>query len=221
MEANATAKSRVAKAVAIIAESALFASLPSWHAEVITRILSGDSESRGTDISLDFRSVEAQTTVCFYINTNSEGFETADNGDSYFIQRVSTSTSWPSHGSAAPEHNAARLAFMTAVNDLAVRVSAEVDGTVRTLHRTAAEVAEVKANKERQMREAKERRTAEDAIAAVCKAMRVGSKRDVPFKLVEELKNTAGLARFKDMPLNGKAYNLFVYSSWAEVKRVS
>lgn len=219
MEAN-NAKSRVAKAAAIISDSPLAAAMPSWHAEAVNHILSGKAEV-GTSFSVDFRSHEAQTTVSFYVNTNSEGFETADNGDSYFIQRVSTSTSWPSHGSASPEHNAARLAFMTAVNDLAVRVGAEVDGTVRTLHRTAAEVAEAKAANERRKVEAKERRIAEDAISAVCKAMRVGSKRDVPFKLVEELKNTAGSARFQGMALNGKTYNLFVYGSWAEVKRMS
>jgi hypothetical protein len=215
-----TAKSRVARAAAIITESPLAAAMPSWHAEAIAHILSSGAEG-GTNISVDFRSHEAVTTVSFYVNTDSEGFETDEKGDSYFIQRVSTSTSWPSHGSASPELNAARLAFMTAVNDLAGRVSAAVDGTVRTLHRTAAEVAEAKAAKEQRMREAKERRIAEDAIGAVCRAMRVGSKRDVPFKLVEELKDTAYTNRFKDVALNGKTYNLGVYGSWAEVTRVS
>lgn len=220
MEANATAKSRVAAAAAIIAESPLASALPSWHAEVLTHILSGKAEV-GTSLSLDFRSHGAQTTVSFYVNTDSEGFETAENGDSYFIQRVSTSTSWPSHGSAAPELNAERLAFMSAVNDLARRVASEVDGTVRSLHRTAAEVAEAKAAAERRKTDAKERRIAEDAVLAVCKAMRVGSKREVPFKLVEELKDTAISGRFLGMALNGKTYNLRVYSSWAEATRVS
>lgn len=220
MEANDTVKSRVARAAAIISESPLAEQLPKYHAEAMARIVSGDVDSLGY-ISLDFRSSEAKTSVCLYVNTNSEGFETAENGDSYFIQSVSTGTSWPSHGSAPPEVNARRIDFMAQVNDLAARVAAAVDGQVRTLHRTAAEIAEARAAKERQMKEAKDRRIAEDAIGAVCRAMRVGSRRDVPFKLVEELKDTAYTNRFKDVALNGKTYNLRVYGSWAEVTRVS
>lgn len=216
-----TAKSRITRAAAIISESPLAEHLPKYHAEAMARILSGEADTAGY-ISVDFRSSKAATSVCLYVSTNSEGFETAENGDSYFIQSVSTGTSWPSHGSATPELNAQRLAFMTQVNDLAARIGAAVDGQVRTLHRTAAEVAEAKAERERKAAEAKLQRIAADAVTAVCKAMRVGSKRDVPFKLVEELKGTSLAGKVWNVSgAGGKAYELRVYSFTAEAVRTA
>jgi hypothetical protein len=216
MENVATVNERITKAASIIAADPLKDTLSKWRVEDLNRAL---EDTTTTYLSLEFNAPDiVRSSVSFYVNTSTEGFETDDKGDVYYVQNVHTSTSWPSYGSAKPEDNERRLAFMVAVNELAGRVSKQCDGQVRTLHKTAAEVAKFEADREAAKVAAKLNGVALQVVGMVCKMMRVSSQeRMVPIKLVEELQ-AAGVTE-KEVTISDRTYHLRISRLSAGVRR--
>ena len=209
-----TISNRISEVARTIVESDLAESLVSYNKESLTEIARAGWAGSAKGFAVEFRG--AGTYVNLYYTIEYPNAETNESGDVYHAYEPTANVSWPSHGSSSPSVAAARLAFMTQVNDLASKLNIT---PFRVLHKTAAEVEAAKVERAAREKTSRENSVARDAIRYVCKSMRVGSIRDVPLKLVEELKGTDISKRVID--LDGKSYVLTVFRSTAEVKRVS
>lgn len=105
-------------------------------------------ESGNKEPWLRMRVLRAGTDCTLSVLFDGQGLEPDEHGSLWRPYRVLTYVNWPTHGSIGPTLSLARLNLYRDVTILAAEIEAELPVEIRELHRTAAQMEEIRESDE-------------------------------------------------------------------------